>query len=53
MRALSVRTLFAVSFAIRTLVGAAPASHACDVPAPVRTIDPPGYYDDPPVMRAM
>ena len=19
----------------------------CEVPAPVRTIDPPGYYDDP------
>lgn len=23
------------------------AAHACDVPAPIKTIDPPGFYDDP------
>ncbi|RQV01965.1 poly(beta-D-mannuronate) lyase [Burkholderia cenocepacia] len=47
MRTLSVRTSFAVLFTVGTLVGTAAASRACEAPAPVRTIDPPGYYDDP------
>ncbi|WP_244110625.1 alginate lyase family protein [Burkholderia cenocepacia] len=47
MRTLSVRTSFAVLFTVGTLVGTAAPSRACEAPAPVRTIDPPGYYDDP------
>ncbi|WP_423760545.1 mannuronate-specific alginate lyase [Burkholderia sp. NLJ2] len=46
MRHLPIRPLFATLFAVAALFGAAPPSHACEVPAPVRTIDPPGYYDD-------
>ncbi|WP_244136935.1 mannuronate-specific alginate lyase [Burkholderia pyrrocinia] len=43
---MSSRTLFVVLLAVGALFGAASASRACEVPAPVRTIDPPGYYDD-------
>ncbi|MPV65438.1 mannuronate-specific alginate lyase [Burkholderia sp. BE17] len=46
MRHLSIRPLFAALLAVAALFGAAQPSHACDVPAAVRTIDPPGYYDD-------
>ncbi len=46
MRTMSSRTLFVVLLAVGALFGAASASRACEVPAPVRTIDPPGYYDD-------
>lgn len=47
MRAISFRRLSVALFTVGALLGAASASRACDVPAPVRTIDPPGYYDDP------
>lgn len=46
MRHLSIRPLFATLLTVAALFGAAPPSRACEVPAPVRTIDPPGYYDD-------
>lgn len=46
MRHLSIRPLIATLLAVAALFGAAPPSRACEVPTPVRTIDPPGYYDD-------
>ncbi|MFJ1212625.1 mannuronate-specific alginate lyase [Burkholderia pyrrocinia] len=46
MRHPSIRPLFAALLAAAALFGAAPPSRACEVPAAVTTIDPPGYYDD-------
>ncbi|WP_244289347.1 mannuronate-specific alginate lyase [Burkholderia puraquae] len=43
---MSIRTLFAALLAVSTLFGAVPPARACDIPAAVTTIDPPGYYDD-------
>ncbi|CAB3756143.1 poly(beta-D-mannuronate) lyase [Burkholderia puraquae] len=46
MHRMSIRTLFAALLAVSTLFGAVPPARACDIPAAVTTIDPPGYYDD-------
>ena len=46
MRRASVRTLFAIVFAAAALFGIARSAGACVIPAAVRTIDPPGFYDD-------
>lgn len=37
-------------FLLRTglLLGALPAATACEVPPPLKTVDPPGFYDDAP-----
>ncbi|MCA8256866.1 mannuronate-specific alginate lyase [Burkholderia sp. AU31624] len=46
MRRLSTRPLLAAWLAVSALCCAVPPARACDVPAAVTTIDPPGYYDD-------
>ncbi|MBN3746268.1 mannuronate-specific alginate lyase [Burkholderia sp. Se-20373] len=46
MRRLSTRPLLAAWLAVSALCCAAPPARACDIPAAVTTIDPPGYYDD-------
>ncbi|MEN2470393.1 mannuronate-specific alginate lyase [Burkholderia sp. GS2Y] len=43
---MSTRPLFAALFALGAIFCAVPSAHACDIPAAVTTIDPPGYYDD-------
>lgn len=45
MRSACLRTLFAMLLAAAGL-GGVHAAHACDIPASVSTIDPPGFYDD-------
>ena len=45
MRRASLRTLFALLLA-GVGFGLAQAAGACEIPAPVATIDPPGFYDD-------
>lgn len=35
-----------LSVAAALAMGSASAAHACAVPAPLKTIDPPGFYDD-------
>ncbi|AOJ91036.1 poly(beta-D-mannuronate) lyase [Burkholderia sp. MSMB0856] len=46
MRHPTKRPLFAMLLAAAALSCAVPPARACDVPAPVTRIDPPGYYDD-------
>ncbi|KML43879.1 poly(beta-D-mannuronate) lyase [Burkholderia cepacia] len=46
MRRMSTRPLFAALLALGAVFCAVPSAHACDIPAAVTTIDPPGYYDD-------
>ncbi|WP_230684613.1 mannuronate-specific alginate lyase [Burkholderia cepacia] len=43
---MSTRPLFAALLALGAVFCAVPSAHACDIPAAVTTIDPPGYYDD-------
>ncbi len=42
----SARMLPAAVLAAIAMVATAPSARACDIPASVQTIDPPGYYDD-------
>ncbi|RXV65786.1 poly(beta-D-mannuronate) lyase [Burkholderia stabilis] len=46
MRRMSTRPLFAALLTLGAIFCAVPSAHACDIPAAVTTIDPPGYYDD-------
>ena len=46
MRRASTRMLFAILLAASAAFGVARSAGACEIPAPVETIDPPGYYDD-------
>ncbi|HEX7913928.1 MAG TPA: alginate lyase family protein [Paraburkholderia sp.] len=46
MHRASVRVLFVVLLAASAAFGFGRSAHACAVPDPVGTIDPPGYYDD-------
>lgn len=46
MHRASVRVLFVILLAASIALGFGRSAHACEVPAPVGTIDPPGYYDD-------
>lgn len=46
MRRMSSRPLFAALLVAGALFAVVPPAHACDIPAAVTTIDPPGYYDD-------
>ncbi|RKU02049.1 poly(beta-D-mannuronate) lyase [Burkholderia sp. Nafp2/4-1b] len=46
MRQPRKRSPFATLLAATALSCAVPPGHACDVPAAVTRIDPPGYYDD-------
>lgn len=46
MRHASVRPLFAVMFAAVSFFATARSAGACEIPVPVTTIDPPGFYDD-------
>ncbi|WP_313904448.1 mannuronate-specific alginate lyase [Ralstonia mojiangensis] len=46
MRRAYVRTLLAVSLAVGAGFSLVHAARACEIPAPVQTIDPPGFYDD-------
>ncbi|WP_240674603.1 mannuronate-specific alginate lyase [Burkholderia stabilis] len=43
---MSTRPLFAALLTLGAIFCAVPSAHACDIPAAVTTIDPPGYYDD-------
>ena len=46
MHRASVRVLFVILLAASIVFGFGRSADACEVPAPVGTIDPPGYYDD-------
>ncbi|VWD12490.1 poly(beta-D-mannuronate) lyase [Burkholderia lata] len=46
MRRLSTRPLSAALLVAGALFAAVSPARACDIPAAVTTIDPPGYYDD-------
>lgn len=46
MHRASIRTLFAISLAVGAGLGLVHEASACEIPAPVKTIDPPGFYDD-------
>ena len=46
MRRACYRTLSAVLLTVGAGWGGIQAAQACDIPAPVHTIDPPGFYDD-------
>ncbi|MBA4281988.1 MAG: poly(beta-D-mannuronate) lyase, partial [Ralstonia sp.] len=45
MRRAYVRTLLAFSLVVGAGFGLVHAARACEIPAPVQTIDPPGFYD--------
>ena len=46
MRRAYIRMLLAVSLAVGAGFGLVHAARACEIPTPVQTIDPPGFYDD-------
>ncbi|MGV2288203.1 mannuronate-specific alginate lyase [Trinickia sp. YCB016] len=46
MLRMSVRVLLARMLAAIAVIVIASSARACEIPAPVNTIDPPGYYDD-------
>ena len=46
MRRACFRILSALVLAVGAGLGGIHAAHACEIPAPVGTIDPPGFYDD-------
>lgn len=46
MRHASIRMLSAVVFAAVAIFAGGRSAGACEIPAPVATIDPPGFYDD-------
>lgn len=46
MRRASIHRLIAVLLAILAAIGATHSVRACEIPAALETIDPPGFYDD-------